>query len=123
MLSVVSNLNTAIKHSHTEVVLKTNKKSLSLLDPIWDSNLINGYTIKKSNLRVYLKYSYLGAPNIRNLKFLSKPGMRKFVKAKDLTLLKKHNNFIYLLTSKGVLLLEDAIKLNIGGEILLSIYI
>lgn len=87
---------------------------------------IKGYEIFEERcgvhlIRVDLKY-YRGAPVIRALKMLSKPGHRLYKKVGEIS--KSYNGLgVYVLsTSKGVLTDKNAKLQNIGGELLFEVF-
>lgn len=79
----------------------------------------------KKTIEVILKYDIFGQPVIKNITIISKPGLRKYVTLNELIKLRKKNirlNNIYIIsTSKGVVSDLEAIKLNLGGELICKI--
>ena len=77
---------------------------------------------KQGVLRLFLKYDAYGKPVIREMKRISKPGLRKYTDAESVP--KSYNGLgvVILSTSKGVMTDKEAKKLNIGGEVLCSVY-
>lgn len=62
--------------------------------------------------------------NLTSFKLVSKPGRRVYLSARELKKKRSYNPFVLLLvsTSKGVLEINDAVKDNIGGEVLCEIF-
>jgi len=75
----------------------------------------------KKLLLVDLKY-YEGQPVIREIKRISKPGRRVYSRATSIP--KVHNGLglAILSTSKGVMSDSEAIKNNLGGEIICRVF-
>ena len=75
----------------------------------------------KKLLLVDLKY-YEGQPVIREIKRISKPGRRVYSRATSIP--KVHNGLglAILSTSKGVMSDSEAVKNNLGGEIICRIF-
>ena len=79
---------------------------------------------KKTNiksLQVDLKY-YEGQPVIREIKRISKPGRRVYSKATSIPKILNGLGLAILSTSKGVMSDADAIKNNLGGEIICRVF-
>ena len=87
---------------------------------IIDFNIDNGKKKIKS-LSVDLKY-YEGQPVIREIKRVSKPGRRVYSKATSIPKVLNGLGLAILSTSKGVMSDTDAIKNNLGGEIICKVF-
>jgi small subunit ribosomal protein S8 len=73
---------------------------------------------KQGTLRVELKYGPQDERVINGLRRVSKPGLRKYVKADDIPKVLSGLGISILSTSKGVITDREARRLRIGGEIL-----
>ena len=74
-----------------------------------------------SNIQIDLKY-YNGAPVIKNIKRVSKPGIRVYSKITDLPKIYGGLGISILSTPKGVMSDAQARKNNVGGEILCEVF-
>ena len=72
-------------------------------------------------LSVNLKY-YEGQPVIKEIKRVSKPGRRVYSKATSIPKVLNGLGLAILSTSKGVMSDTDAIKNNLGGEIICKVF-
>jgi small subunit ribosomal protein S8 len=72
-------------------------------------------------LRLYLKY-HEGAPVIRELQRVSKPGRRQYAGVTELPRVRSGLGMAIVSTSRGVMSDRDARKNNVGGEILAAIW-
>ena len=70
---------------------------------------------------VVLKY-YEGQPVIKEIKRVSKPGRRVYSRAMSVPKVKNGLGLAILSTSKGVMSDSDAIKNNLGGEIICRVF-
>ena len=77
---------------------------------------------KQGILRVYLKYDQGQINAIYNLKRVSKPSRRVYVKGKDVKPVYNGTGISILSTSRGVMTDSQARKENIGGEVLCTIW-
>ena len=87
---------------------------------IIDFNIDNGKE-KIKFLSVDLKY-YEGQPVIKEIKRVSKPGRRVYSKATSIPKVLNGLGLAILSTSKGVMSDTDAIKNNLGGEIICKVF-
>lgn len=76
---------------------------------------------KQGLLRIYLKYT-LGKPAIRNLKKISKPGLRVYTGAKQLPRVLRGRGIAIVSTSKGMVSDNAARELGLGGEIIAHVW-
>ena len=72
-------------------------------------------------LVITLKYTDRAEPAIRELKRISKPGLRKFVSVSEIPLVLDGLGLAILSTSKGVMSGKDAKKARLGGEIICTV--
>ncbi len=87
---------------------------------IIDFNIDNGKQ-KIKFLLVDLKY-YEGQPVIKEIKRVSKPGRRVYSRATSIPKVLNGLGLAILSTSKGVMSDSDAIKNNLGGEIICKVF-
>ena len=76
---------------------------------------------KIKSILVVLKY-YEGQPVIKEIKRISKPGRRVYSRAISIPKVKNGLGVAILSTSKGVMSDTDAIKNNLGGEIICRVF-
>ena len=72
---------------------------------------------KQGLVRVYLKY-IAGKSAIRNLKRISKPGLRVYVRGKKVPTVLRGRGLAIVSTSKGVITDKEARELGVGGEVI-----
>ena len=72
-------------------------------------------------IEISLKY-YEGAPVIRELKRVSKPGRRVYVSVGDLPSVRQGLGVSIVSTSKGVMTDATARSQNVGGEVLCAVF-
>ncbi len=87
---------------------------------IQDSSVVD---IRKGikEIVVTLKY-YNGLPVIKEIKRVSKPSRRVYVGVHDIPLIRNGLGCTILSTSKGILSNNKAKELNVGGEIICSVF-
>lgn len=77
---------------------------------------------KQGILRVYLKYDTRQTHTIIELKRISKPSKRMYLKAKDVQPVYNGMGIAILSTSKGIMADKTARIENVGGEILCTVW-
>ena len=97
-----------------------------VLDVLADEGFIRGYekvTGKDGHpaLEISLKY-YEGAPVIRELKRVSKPGRRVYSSVNDLPSVRQGLGVSIVSTPKGVMSDAKARSANVGGEVLCTVF-
>lgn len=76
---------------------------------------------KHGVLRLYLKY-YQEKPIIRELKRVSKPGLRRYVAVDEIPRVRNGLGMAVLSTSRGVMTDREARAAKVGGELLAIVY-
>ena len=99
---------------------------LQILEVLKSEGFIMNFFIEKlennkKNLKVDLKY-YEGAPVIKEIKRISKPGRRVYSRANSIPRIQNGLGLAILSTPKGVMTDVDARKNNIGGEIICKVF-
>jgi len=108
------------------VKIPNSKFRARILEVLKQEGYISNYKLlsdskDKSSLVVDLKY-HNGQPVIKEIKRVSKPGRRIYKGANELKSFKNGYGTIVVSTNKGVIANDEAYKLNVGGEVLCSIW-
>lgn len=97
----------------------------SILGILKKENYIENFKFiedKKQGLaRVYLKY-IAGRPAIRNIRRVSRPSLRQYVKRDKIPLVLRGRGLAIISTSKGIMTDEEARQQNVGGEIIAYVW-
>lgn len=114
----------AAGHRKVDIPASKMKRALAkiLVDKGYLAKYIDIEDGKQGVLRVFLKYDSYGLPVIREIQRVSKPGLRVYKASQDVP--RSHNGLgvVVVSTSKGLMTDKEAHKLNVGGEILCTIY-
>ena len=89
-----------------------------------DAGYISDFVVTSEfpkKLVITLKYSEKAVPAIRELKRISKPGLRKFVPVNQIPAVLDGMGLAILSTSKGVMSGAQAKKDRVGGEIICTV--
>lgn len=87
---------------------------------IWDWTEIESAPAK--TLRLDLKYGPNGERVIRHIKRVSKPGQRRYSRARELRPILKGLGITVVSTSRGVVSDREARQRNLGGEVLCEVW-
>ena len=111
-------------HRYTDVPASKLKRAITqiLLEKGYVRNYLNIDDGKQGLLRIYLKYDRDGVPVIQELKRISKPGLRTYVGASELPRVRNGLGIAILSTSRGVMTDKEARKINVGGEVLATVF-
>ena len=97
----------------------------AILDILKKENYIDNFKFiedkKQGILRVYLKY-IAGKPAIRNIKRISRPGLRVYVKHDKIPSVLRGRGLAIISTPKGIITDKQAKELHVGGEIISYIW-
>jgi small subunit ribosomal protein S8 len=122
---MLTRVRNAIKAGHLKVDIPSSKMKVSIAKILKEEGFIKNYKLiddnKQKLLRVYLKYSDDNQPALYNLKRISKPGRRVYIKAEELRPVLNNIGVWILSTPKGIVTNKAAKKLNVGGEIICEI--
>ncbi len=102
------------------------KLNINVLTVLKDEGYIRDFKdveVRKGiqNIKIDLKY-YNGAPVIKNIKRISKPGIRVYSKISELPKIYGGLGISIISTPKGVMSDNQARKNNVGGEILCEVF-
>ena len=108
------------------VAVPASKMKKSILDVLKGEGYIMGYTEDKDDaghpvLNVELKY-HNGAGVISEVKRMSRPGLRAYSGTHDIPMIRNGLGVVIVSTSQGVMTDMQAKDLNIGGELICSVF-
>jgi len=97
----------------------------SVLEVLKSEGYIRGYAVTerdgRSEIEIELKY-FEGAPVIREIERISKPGRRVYTSVRNLPRINNGLGVAIVSTPKGVMADHDARDANVGGEILCTVF-
>ena len=123
---MLTRIRNASMRGKSTVKTPASKLRAWVLDVMADEGYIRGYESGKDErghpeIEISLKY-YEGAPVIRELKRISKPGRRVYVGASDLPSVRQGLGVSIVSTPKGVMTDASARSQNVGGEVLCTVF-
>lgn len=99
-----------IKHSVVRILKEQGYVDNFLVDP------------EKRKMRIHMKYDEHREPLIQDLKRISKPGLRRYIKSRDIPKVLGGMGIAILSTPMGILDGETARKNRVGGELLCFVW-
>ena len=123
---MITRIRNAQMRSLNKVEIPGSKFRAKILDVLKQEGYISDYKFlsdvdNKGNLSVDLKY-YNGLPLIKEIKRVSKPGRRIYVRATSIPKIKNGLGLAIVSTSIGIMTDNDARSKNVGGEIICKVF-
>ncbi|MFO7761269.1 MAG: 30S ribosomal protein S8 [Dissulfuribacterales bacterium] len=113
-----------VQHEAVEIPLSNMKRDIA--DILKKEGYIINYSIIKDNkqniLKIYLKYDKDKTKVINEIKRISKPSCRVYVKASNIPRVLYGLGIAILSTSKGVVTDAQARKFGLGGELICKVW-
>ena len=119
-----SRINNAQSRRKSNVVVPSSKKKISLLSLLKDKGYIDSYNVNDSSkpeIEIKLKY-FEGAPVIKELKRISKPGLRQYSSSTQLPEINGGLGIAIVSTNKGLMTDAEAKEAGLGGELICSVF-
>jgi small subunit ribosomal protein S8 len=122
---MLTRIRNAGQARHRRVDMPVSKLKVEIARLLKENHYVHDYKVlddgKHGVLRLYLKY-YQEKPVIRELRRVSKPGLRKYVGLSEIPRVRNGLGIAILSTSRGVLTDRDARSAKVGGELLATIW-
>lgn len=115
---MLTRIRNAQKAEHKSVIMPLSKIKLEISKILKKEGYIDDFSAKKKLLEVDLKYPAA----INEIKRISKPGQRFYVKADKIKPVKSGYGISVVSTSKGLMTSKEAKKSGLGGEVLLEVW-
>ncbi len=130
MMDRIADMLTRIRNAQQANIEKIEMPASKTLEAIAELLKEEGYiaAVKSYNhkghryLRLTLRYDDEGAPVIREIKRVSRPGRRYYAGADELPRVKNGYGVAIVSTSQGIMTDKNARRANIGGEVLCTVF-
>jgi small subunit ribosomal protein S8 len=130
MTDPIADLLTRIRNAsmakHQKVDIPSSNVKVSIANVLRSEGFIKNYKViaddKQGILRIYLKYIDEKEGLFNELKRISKPGGRVYVKSEDIRKVKNGLGISILSTSKGIVTDKVAREAGVGGEIICTVW-
>ncbi|MGA0232513.1 MAG: 30S ribosomal protein S8 [Saprospiraceae bacterium] len=124
----LTRIRNAQQARHRIVKIPMSKMKNSITEILYDQGYILKYKFdqedgKHGTISIALKYdTRTKEPVIKKMGRISKPGLRKYVPANDIPRAINGLGINIISTSKGVMTDKQAVKENVGGELICYVY-
>jgi len=124
----LTRVRNAIMAGHRVVEIPASNLKKEITRILMDQGFILNYKIEEDKgpqgtIKIALKYDRVtNEPAIRELKRISKPGLRSYRGSKELPRVINGLGVAIVSTSHGVMTDKEARKTNVGGEVLCYVY-
>jgi small subunit ribosomal protein S8 len=122
---LLSRIRNAQMRNKSKVSSPNSRLRESVLEVLKTEGYIRGYAVVekdgRSEIEIELKY-FDGAPVIREIERVSKPGRRVYTSVKNMARINNGLGVTIVSTPKGVMADHDARDANVGGEILCTVF-
>ncbi|MEM8909174.1 MAG: 30S ribosomal protein S8 [Bacteroidota bacterium] len=124
----LTRIRNAQQAGHRVVEIPASKMKKSITEILYDQGYILKYKFdddagKQGIIKIALKYDIAGkTPAIRKLGRISKPGLRKYTRAKDIPRIINGLGIAIVSTSRGLMTDKQARRENVGGELVCYVY-
>jgi small subunit ribosomal protein S8 len=123
MLTRIRNAGTARR---SETVMPSSKMLVAIAKILEQEGYIAGWDVREekpfNKLIIYLKYGSDRTHAIRNLKRVSKPGLRVYAGKGEIPRVRNGLGIAIVSTSQGIVSGQEARRRGIGGEVLCTVY-
>lgn len=120
----LTRIRNAVKARHRVVEVPASNLKKAITQILYQKGYILSYRFEDENgpqgtIKIALKYdSVTGTPAIRDLKRVSKPGLRQYTGSKTMPRVINGLGIAIVSTSKGLMTDKEARRENVGGEVL-----
>jgi len=124
----LTRLRNAIRANHRIIEIPASNLKKEITKILFDKGYISNYKFEDSDnnqgvIKLALKYHPVTKQSaIRELKRISKPGLRKYASNEDMPRVLNGLGIAIVSTSKGVMTDKEARQMNIGGEVLCYVH-
>ncbi len=116
---MLTRIRNACSAGHRRVDMPVSKLKSELARLLRDNHYIADFKVLV--LRLYLKY-HNDEPVIRELRRVSAPGLRRYVKCREIPRVKNGLGMAIVSTPKGLMTDREARTANLGGELLAVVW-
>ncbi len=117
-------INNAQARGKASVVVPSSNKKISLISLLKEKGYVDSFNVSESvkpEIEIKLKY-FEGSPVIKELKRISKPGLRQYTNKKEIPEVNGGLGIAVVSTNKGLMTDQEAKEAGLGGELICSVF-
>ena len=123
---MLTRLRNASRARHDKVLIPSSKLKIEIARVLKEEGYIADYVVHdappQGEITLMLKYGPDRSSVLTGIKRESKPGLRRYVAVRDIPKVLDGLGISILSTSHGVLADREARRLNVGGELICTVY-
>jgi small subunit ribosomal protein S8 len=123
---MLTRIRNGINARHMKVPMPLSKMKIRIADCLKEEGFIEDYEVQRQTpnptLTVQLKYDHNRECVITGLKRVSRPGLRRYVTAHDIPVIRNGLGISIISTSSGVMTDRQARQANVGGELVCTVW-
>ncbi len=123
---MLTRIRNGINARHMRVLMPLSKTKIGIAECMKTEGFIEGFEVDRAKapgtLTVQLRYDENRDCVITGLKRVSRPGLRQYVPAKEIPVVRHGLGVAIVSTSSGVMTDREARRKNLGGELLCTIW-
>ena len=119
-----SRINNPQARGKASVLVPSSNKKISLVSLLKDKGYVDSFNVSdsaKPEIEIKLKY-FEGAPVIRELKRISKPGLRQYSNYNEIPEINGGLGIAVVSTNKGLMTDQEAKEAGLGGELICTVF-
>ena len=122
---MLTRIRNGCRAGHRRVDMPVSKFKTQIARLLRDNHYIQDYKVlddgRHGLLRVYLKY-HGEAPVIHEVRRVSRPGLRRYVKVREIPRVKNGLGMAILSTPRGLMSDQEARRARLGGELVATLW-
>lgn len=123
---MLTRIRNAGRAKHDYVLIPASKMKIAIARILKEQRYIRDFDVLKDSpqrtVRVWLGYTTAKEPAIREIKRVSKPGLRVYAGSKEIPRVKGGLGVAIVSTPKGIMTGDNARRSNVGGEVLCTVW-
>lgn len=122
---LLTRIRNAISVGKNQITVPTSKIKLAVAEQLVKSGYLKSVQLEKNSPRDNLIVTINDEnepPTIIEIDRISKPGRRVYAKASDIPVVMSGRGIVIVSTSKGIMTGRQAVKNNLGGELICKVY-
>jgi small subunit ribosomal protein S8 len=123
---LLTRIRNGVRARHDQVDCPASNLKVEVCKILAQEKFIESYQVipdeKQGTIRVQLKYGPRREPVIREIKRVSKPGLRVYAASNKLPRVLSGMGIAIVSTNRGVITDRDARRLHVGGEVLCYVW-
>jgi len=123
---MLTRIRNGMNARHLRVPMPLSKMKVSIAECLKSEGFLEDFDVDRSKsvatLTVALKYDHNRECVITGIKRISRPGLRSYVGAADIPVVRNGLGVAIVSTSKGILTDREARRQNVGGELVCKVW-